>query len=127
AAIEIVALINDFDGAAAVTARHVAGQVARRRAFHQKLVAGGIGIVHARRWRMRPDAEDEGPEAVILDIELLDMARRFGAGRSTRAVIDVSEIGPVAEQFALKAKLGAAEIAAAGKIGASGQRAGMVT
>ena len=80
--------------------------VAGRRAFQQKLVAGGIGIVQACRWRMRPDAEGERRQAVIFDIGLLDMAGRFGAGRAARAVIHIEVIGPVAEQLALKADAG---------------------
>ena len=75
---------------------------------------------------MRADAEGERRQAVIFDIGLLDMARRFGAGRAARAIIHIEIIGPVAEQLALQAELGAAEIAAAGQVGPWRQGAGAI-
>ena len=105
-----VTQIQGLDGIPAITARHVAGQVGGRGAFQQQLIRRGIGIIHAGRRRVRADAQGKRGKAVIFDIGLLDMARRFRAGLAAGAIIHIEIIGPVAEQLALQAQLGAAEI-----------------
>jgi hypothetical protein len=106
--------VEKAHGIAAVAARNIARQICRRVALQERRV-GWCGVVfQAGGRRERADAHAERLQAVILNINGLNMPRRLRAVRAAEIIVEI--VRPVAEQNTLQAQIDAPKVAAARKI-----------
>ena len=112
--------IEDRNRIAAIAAGDIALKVGRRIALGKDSVARSGPVFDVGGRREGADTKRPRAQAVIFDIDRLDMAGRLGAAAAAK--IEIQIVAPVAEHLARQAQINAAEIGAAAEIGTVGIR-----